>query len=663
MNDTARATPAATAPAPLIALSGISRTFVTGDMPVTVLKDVSLEIRAGEFVAIMGQSGSGKSTLMNILGCLDKPSAGTYRFAGHDVSDLSTNELAALRREAFGFVFQGYHLIAGATAVENVEVPAIYAGLPAGEREERAEALLTRLGLGERLDHRPNQLSGGQQQRVSIARALMNGGHVILADEPTGALDSRSGTEVIALLKKLAEDGHTVILITHDREVAANARRRIEIRDGRIISDSGPDAAALARAAPTPDVTVRPRPVGAVLSAFGEAAVMAIRSLKANLFRTFLTLLGIVIGVASVVGLLAIGQGATSDVLSRISAMGDNLLVIRPGAPNQRVAAGSSVLTLVNTDAAAIDRLDNVLAALPEVASNVTVRSGNVDYTTSVQGTSWKMPVARNWDVARGTFFSEADQKAYAPVTVIGQTVADILFPDGADPIGKWILVKSIPFQVVGVLASKGATFGGQDQDDAMFVPITTGLLRLFGNRGALRSVTVAVDDTSRIAETQMAITDLLAGRHGKEDFQIRNMASIIETATQTAQTMTLMLGSIAAISLLVGGIGVMNIMLVSVTERTKEIGVRMATGARTWDILQQFLTEAIVVSAIGGVIGVGLGVGVGWIAGQFGMQVVFSTGPMLLAFGCATATGLVFGFAPAYKAAHLDPVVALSSE
>ncbi len=663
MNDTARATPSSAVTEPLIALSDISRTFMTGDLPVTVLKDVSLEIRAGEFVAIMGQSGSGKSTLMNLLGCLDKPSTGTYRFAGHDVSELSTNDLAALRREAFGFVFQGYHLIPGATALANVEMPAIYAGVPADERAERAEELLTRLGLGDRMDHRPNQLSGGQQQRVSIARALMNGGHVILADEPTGALDSRSGKEVIALLKGLAEDGHTVILITHDREVAAHARRRIEIRDGRIISDSGPDPVALARAMPPPAVKPKPRPVGAVLAAFGEAALMAVRSLRANLFRTVLTLLGIVIGVASVVGLLAIGQGATSDVLTRISAMGDNLLVIRPGAPNQRVAAGSSVLTLVDSDARAIDQLDNVLAALPEVASNVTVRTGNLDYTTSVQGTSWKMPVARNWDLARGSFFSEADQKAYAPVAVIGQTVADILFPDGTDPIGKWILVKSIPFQVVGVLASKGATFGGQDQDDAMFVPISTGLLRLFGNRGALRSVTVAVADTSRIAETQMAISDMLTARHGKEDFQIRNMASIIETATQTAATMTLMLGSIAAISLLVGGIGVMNIMLVSVTERTREIGVRMATGARTWDILQQFLTEAIVVSAIGGVVGVVFGIGVGWIARQFGMQVLFATGPVLLAFGCATATGLVFGFAPAYKAAHLDPVVALASE
>ncbi|HLB29898.1 MAG TPA: ABC transporter ATP-binding protein, partial [Gammaproteobacteria bacterium] len=225
---------------PLIELRNISRTFVTGGgVEVRALRGVNLKIYPGEFLAVMGQSGSGKTTLMNILGCLDRPTGGTYLFAGRDIESFDADGLAWLRREAFGFIFQSYNLLATATAEENVEIPAIYAGLSARDRAIRAEALLSGLGLGDRLDHRPSQLSGGQQQRVSIARALMNGGNVILADEPTGALDSQSGIEVIALLEDLARQGHTVILITHDAEVAAHADRIVEFFDGKIINDSG----------------------------------------------------------------------------------------------------------------------------------------------------------------------------------------------------------------------------------------------------------------------------------------------------------------------------------------------------------------------------------------------------------------------------------------
>ncbi|HRO59011.1 MAG TPA: MacB family efflux pump subunit [Burkholderiaceae bacterium] len=661
---------------PLIELRGVTRVFRNGEIEVPVLHGIDLEIRRGEFVAIVGASGSGKSTLMNILGCLDRPTAGSYRFMGRDVSRLDRDELARLRREAFGFVFQSYNLIPGASALENVEMPAVYLGMPPAQRHERARELLTGLGLGERLDHRPSQLSGGQQQRVSIARALMNGGGIILADEPTGALDSHSGAEVMKLLARLAAEGHTVILITHAAEVAAHADRVIEISDGRIVADPGPQAhrgAAASRSvseSTPPSSAAVPEQAGpatrsalparsrtAPLTELLEAVRTALRALRSDLFRAVLTLLGIVIGVGSVIAMLAIGDGARQQVVDRISAMGSNLLLVRPGMPNQR---GRSVTaTLVADDALAIGELPNVLAAVPELTGSATLRVDGNDHSTEVNATSAGFPLARNWPIARGSFFDADDQRSYATVAVIGRTVAQALFPD-ADPLGRHLLVNNVMFQVIGVMSERGASPMGSDQDDVVFVPFETGSLRLFGQR-YLRNLTVAVADESQIADTQQAVHSLLLQRHGVEDFQIRNMASLIDDVSATQDTLTVLLGSIAAISLLVGGIGVMNIMLVNVTERTREIGIRMATGARTRNILQQFLTEALVVSAIGGAVGVAGGLGTAALLQALGTPVQFSVVPVALAFGCAFLTGLVFGWLPANKAARLDPVVALS--
>ncbi len=641
---------------PLIELAGVTKTFGTGELAVEILHGIDLTIHEGEFVAIVGASGSGKSTLMNILGCLDRPTSGTYRFMGRDVSELSRDELARLRREDFGFVFQGYNLISGADAMENVEVPALYAERSAAERHARAQQLLDELGLGDRLHNRPNQLSGGQQQRVSIARALMNGGRIILADEPTGALDSKSGVDVMKLLKDLSARGHTVILITHAAEVAENADRLIEIKDGDIVADPGSRPGQRPAFVPHTAGSGRSR-----LTEIIEAAKMAVRSLRANLFRTVLTLLGIVIGVGSVITMLAIGDGAKQAVLDRIGSMGSNLLLVRPGAPNQR--GFNTTATLVLEDVRAVDKeVPNVLAAVAEQSNSATVRYGNADYSTSINGTSAKFPVARQWPVARGIFFTEEDEENYATVAVLGKTVAEALFPGGQDPLGKYVLVNNLVFQVIGVMSERGASPMGSDQDDVVLVPYATSSLRLSGQR-YLRNMTVAVDDLSRIDETQDAVQQLLLERHGKEDFQIRNMASILETTEQAQNTMTVLLGSIAAISLLVGGIGVMNIMLVSVTERTREIGIRMATGARERNIMQQFLIEAVVVSVLGGAIGVLGGLLMAATVSAFDMPVKYSLAPILIAFGCAVTTGLVFGYLPAKKAAKLDPVVALSAE
>lgn len=639
--------------APLLSLKSITKSYGKGELSTEVLHGVDLDIYSGEFVAIIGSSGSGKSTLMNILGCLDKPSSGVYELMGQDISSLNKDQLSKLRREVFGFVFQSYNLIHSLNAKENVAMPGIYAGLSSEQRDQKATKLLSELGLEHRLEHYPSELSGGQQQRVSIARSLINGGHIILADEPTGALDSKSGAEVIELLKKLSSDGHTIILITHDPKVAQIAHRVIEIEDGTIVKN--PEAKKIQTKQNIDTLCSH----NSIFTRLYEATNGALISLRMNLSRTILTLLGIVIGVASVIAMLAIGDGAKKQVLDRISSMGTNLIMVRPGMPNTR--GSGDIATLIPEDADSLNGLENIVASIPESHKNVTTRYKNNDQQTTLNATSAEYSLVRSWDVERGNFFSEEDEQNLEKVVVLGKTVSDALFAK-KDPLGKFVIIGNVLFQVIGVMKQKGANAFGHDQDDVVFVPFSTGNMYLIGQRH-IRGITIAIDDLSKLDQTEEMIRQTLLQRHGVEDFKIRNMASLIEDAKETQSTLTILLGSIAAISLLVGGIGVMNIMLVSVTERTKEIGVRMATGARQSDILEQFLIESTVVSALGGFVGVIIGLSVSFGAEYIGTPIEYSLMPIVLAFSSAFFTGLIFGYLPARKAAKLDPVVALASE
>ncbi|HVW24973.1 MAG TPA: MacB family efflux pump subunit [Polyangiaceae bacterium] len=647
---------AAAANHPAIELRGVFKSYYAGAGGSTqdVLRDISLEIAAGDFVAITGASGSGKSTLMNIIGCLDRPTSGSYRLDGVEITRADQETLAKLRREVFGFVFQQYHLVPGRTALENVALPAMYGGASPAERRERAGALLDRLGLADRHHHRPSELSGGQQQRVSIARALMNGGRIILADEPTGALDSKSGAEVLALLQKLWREGHTVLVVTHDREVARTAARVVELRDGVVIADVRTGDAP--GAGPTaPPARTRGR---ALWSEVSEAWGAARQSLAVNPARTLLTLLGVVVGVAAIIALLAIGEGARRAVLEQLAVFGTNRLYVFPGAESARDAGGQ----LTESDAEIVRTVPNVTAAMPYLKGSVIVRYGNTDHRTTGVAITSDFPRILNWAVERGVFFTETDERSLATVALIGRKLEKLLFAPGEEALERFVLVNNVPFQIIGVLSEKGALTGDSDDDDTIVFPFPTGSQRIYGTR-YLSWISVLIDDLGHADETVTAITAALTDKHRLKDFEVYNKAATVAAQTRTMDIMTSLLAFTAVISLVVGGIGIMNIMLMTVGERTREIGIRAATGARPRDILNQFLAEAIALSAIGGVIGVVLGVILAFGAQLSGMPIRMTPGAALTAFACAVSTGIFFGYAPARRAARLDPVAALARQ
>ena len=653
---------------PLLEVSNLTREFPAGEGTVQILKGINLKIYAGELVAIVGQSGSGKSTLMNILGCLDKPTAGSYQVSSRETRLLEADELAQLRREYFGFIFQRYHLLGDLSAAGNVEVPAIYAGVDSQLRQQRSAELLSELGLEERLHHRPSQLSGGQQQRVSIARALMNGGDVILADEPTGALDKNSGVEVMRILRELNAKGHTIILVTHDLNVAKNATRIIEISDGNIISDRANEPENTDSNLEHQTLQRSPQKKTSAWRSFfdrlGEAFRMALLAMNAHRMRTFLTMLGIIIGIASVVSVVALGNGSQKQILENISSLGTNTITVYQGRGFGDNSRASQVKTLVPADADALAEQPYVDGVSPSANTSVTLRYKDTEASATVNGVSADFFYVKGMTFKSGQPFDKNSVTQRAQDVVIDTNTEKTFFADGTNPVGQVLLLGSVPSRIIGVIDAQQGFMGSSDSLN-VYLPYSTVMSRMLGQSN-VRSIIVRIKDEYSSSAAENAILTLLEQRHGAQDVFTQNSDSIRETIQQTTATMTLLISAIAVISLVVGGIGVMNIMLVSVTERTQEIGVRMAVGARQSDILQQFLIEAILVCLLGGVLGVLLSLGIGQIIGHFAKGIIemsYSTTSIVAAFVCSSLIGIVFGFLPARNAAQLDPVAALARE
>ena len=643
----------------LIECKNINRYFGSGANRVHVLKDVSLSIEKGDFVAIIGQSGSGKSTLMNILGCLDSATSGSYQIDGIETAKMEPDELAALRRERFGFIFQRYNLLGSLTARDNVALPAVYMGMGGKERSTRAEKLLQDLGLEGKEGNKPSELSGGQQQRVSIARALMNGGEIIFADEPTGALDTASGKNVIEIIQKLHKEGHTVIMVTHDPGIAAIANRIIEIRDGEIISDSSKNPEI-------PESKIeRIKEKSSWLfyyDQFVEAFKMSVQAIMAHKMRSLLTMLGIIIGIASVVSVVALGNGSEKKILADISAMGTNTISIFPGRGFGDRRSGR-IKTLTIDDAKVIAKQSYVASATPQTTSGGTLTYRNTDLTASLYGVGEQYFDVRGLKLESGRLFDEGDVKEDAQVVVIDQNTKEKLFGADVNPLGKTVLFNKRPLTVIGVMQKEENSFGNADVL-MLWSPYMTVMHQITGESHT-NSITVKIKDDANTQVAEKGLTELLKTRHGTEDFFMNNSDSIKQMVETTTGTMKLLISSIALISLVVGGIGVMNIMLVSVTERTKEIGVRMAIGARRNNILQQFLIEAVLICIIGGLVGVGLSTLISLVFNHFVTEfpMEISIGSVIGAVVCSTAIGVAFGFMPANKASKLNPIDALSKD
>lgn len=669
---------------PIMQLSGIIRDFPAGEQTIRILHGIDLTIYQGEMVAIIGQSGSGKSTLMNILGCLDKATAGEYLIFGKSVKQLDADELAKLRREHFGFIFQRYHLLGDIDARDNVAVPAVYAGMDNKLRAQRAEQLLTDLGLGDKVHNRPSQLSGGQQQRVSVARALMNGGDVILADEPTGALDSKSGKDVLQILNNLNKQGHTVIMVTHDPSIADQAERVIELKDGHIIADyrnehfnnsdhsqastneDTTEETTAASASPSKVLRHKQKSrLGSLIDRLSEAFRMSILAMRAHKMRTLLTMLGIIIGIASVVSVVGIGQGSQQQILSNISSLGTNTITVIDGYPYGDPRRQYNDDNLTPDDAQAVADQPYVVSVSPQLDTNASVRYRSVQESASISGVGSGYLEVTGEKLAQGQGFDEQSISLRTQDIIIDDNAKTTFFPDITNPIGEVLLIGNVPGLVIGVLEPNENAFSRSSDTPTIYMPYTTMMSRIVGGENIDRFV-VLIDNQISTSAAESAISELIEGRHGADDFRTQNSDSIRQTIESTTNTMTLLISSIAIISLVVGGIGVMNIMLVSVTERTNEIGVRMAVGARQSDIMQQFLIEAVLVCILGGGLGILLAFLIGEGINSLGsdsFSVIYSPTSIIAAFICSTLIGIVFGFLPARNAAKLNPVEALSRD
>ena len=697
---------------PILCVRDATKVYHLGDTEVRALRGVTLTINRGEFVAIMGASGSGKSTLMNILGCLDRPTGGEYLLEGIDVAQLDEPALARIRGRRIGFVFQTFNLLPRTSAIENVELPLFYAAQIEGNIA-RARDMLKMMGLADRERNQPNQLSGGQQQRVAIARALVNDPAIVLADEPTGNLDSQNALDIMATIRALnLERGVTVVLVTHERDLAELADRIITLRDGRIISDS-PTVHSAGRGATRSLPAVQPYRERRFVSRFDSvlreagsigwiALLAALRAIGRNKLRAGLTMLGMFIGVAALIAMVAVGEGARAAVEAQVQSLGTDLLVVLPGTTrvNGVRAGNGSAASLRVKDVGGILEEDGAVADVSYVnRQNTQAVNGNQNWSTSVQGISPSYLSIRRWPVVAGRTLNDQDDHDGAVVCLLGQTVLANLFGEFADPIGATVLVKNVPMTVVGVLTAKGHSASGQDQDDVIFIPFTTSQERILGVatpssaqtlsnnvfatigpppnpfgvvpklEGFVNTIFVQARSPALVKTALDQVTKTLEKTHrilpGKpDDFVVRDLTEIAEVAEQSSKAMELLLAAIASISLVVGGIGIMNILLVSVTERTREIGIRMATGARRLHVLAQFLVEAMLLALMGGVAGIAAGVIASLLISHLaGWPILLELDVMVLAFAFSGAVGVFFGFYPARQASRLNPIDALRYE
>ena len=641
----------------MIKLENISKTFKVGENEIYALKNINLTIQKGEFVAIIGQSGSGKSTLMNILGALDTPSSGSYFIDGREISRFDLDELAMLRSKKFGFVFQRYNLISTLNSMQNVALSAVYAGVEKSVREAKANEILSDLGLGDKTQNLPNKLSGGQQQRVSIARALINGGEIILADEPTGALDSKSGIKVMEIITNLHEKGHTIILVTHDSNIAEWANRIIEIKDGEILTDTKKSELKFELKEQN---LFQKREFSANFDRFKESFKMSISSIFAHKLRSILTMLGIIIGVMSVICVIALGKGSQEQIMSSIKRIGTNTIEIFPGSGFGDMRSGR-IKTLTRDDASYLAKQNFLDYSTPNTNTSGVITYANKNINGSLRGGGKDSLAVNGITLQSGRTFSADDIENSRAVVIIDQNAKNELFAD-ENPIGKTIFFNRRPLSIIGVAAPNDAF--GSSENVRIYAPYTSVINNITGDR-YIHSITVKVKDDIDSQAAEERVKKLLSQKHGKSDFFTFNSDTIKQTVESTTQTMQLLIASIAAISLIVGGIGVMNIMLVSVTERTKEIGIRMAIGARKSDILQQFLIEAVLLCVLSGIIGVILAFFAGeifnWLNLDFVMR--FSVAPVVLSIVASSAIGIIFGYIPALQASKLNPIDALLQE